>query len=335
MVLPLAQYRVLFDAVDQGMCIVEVLFDAEDRPLDYRFLQVNTAFEAQTGLVNAVGKTMRSLRPEHEEHWFEIYGRIALTSEPSRFEQRAAALGRWYDVYALRIGDPRERRVAILFNDITDRKRAEDRVALLAMEMEHRASNMLALIASMVRLTRADTVSAYRADLLGRLKALANSQRHLAQSHGQGTALESLVADEMAGYGARGDARVTWRGPAVALAPAAAQSVAMALHELATNATKYGALSVSEGRVTIEWDWRANGCLELLWSETGGPPVAPPQRKGLGTAVVTSCGRDQLGGEVDFDWRPDGLVCRLVVPAPTAAGGLAAHPSVGTSGTQT
>jgi two-component system, LuxR family, sensor kinase FixL len=132
-----ARYRALFEAIDTGFCIIEMKFDGEQRPIDYRFVEVNPAFAAQTGLADAVGKWMRELAPDHEQHWFDIYGRIALTGEAVRFENVAAALGRWYDVYAFRIGEPGAHRVAILFNDISDRRRAE--TALRESEARYRA----------------------------------------------------------------------------------------------------------------------------------------------------------------------------------------------------
>ncbi len=119
------RYRALFDSLDAGFCVVQVLFDADERPVDYRFVDVNLAFERQTGLADAVGKTMREVVPEHEDHWFEIYGHVALTGEPRRFENPAVMLGRYYDVYAFRTGPPEQRTVGILFNDISARKRAE------------------------------------------------------------------------------------------------------------------------------------------------------------------------------------------------------------------
>jgi len=119
------RYRTMFETMLEGFCIIEVLFDADDRPLDYRFLEINSAFEAQTGLKDARGKRMRELAPEHEARWFEIYGKVALTGEPARFVNEAKALNRWYDVSAYRIGGQGSRKVAILFNDITARKRAE------------------------------------------------------------------------------------------------------------------------------------------------------------------------------------------------------------------
>jgi PAS domain S-box-containing protein len=118
-------YRTLFETIDEGFCTIEVLFDQNEKPVDYRFLQISPSFERQTGIENAAGRRMREIAPQHEEHWFEIYGRVALTGEPMRFENEAKQLGRWYDVYAFRVEDPRRRGVGILFNDITERKRAE------------------------------------------------------------------------------------------------------------------------------------------------------------------------------------------------------------------
>jgi len=120
-----AKYRQLFDTLIEGFCTIEVLFDAQNHPTDYRFLEINPAFERQTGLHDAQGKLMRELAPNHEQHWFDIYGKIALTGEPLRFENEARALGRFYEVCAYRVGGAQSRKVAILFNDITERKNSE------------------------------------------------------------------------------------------------------------------------------------------------------------------------------------------------------------------
>lgn len=126
------KYRTLFSSIDTGFCIIKVLFDENGKGVDYRFLEVNPAFEQQTGLTNAVGKNIRDLVPLHEEYWFEIYGKVALTGEPIRFENAAKQLHRYYDVYAFRIGLPEDHHVAVLFNDIADRKRREENSAFLA-----------------------------------------------------------------------------------------------------------------------------------------------------------------------------------------------------------
>lgn len=113
-----ARYKYLFETIDEGVCIIQMLFDERDQPVDYRFLETNPAFERQTGLSNAVGKTMRQLAPAHEEHWFQTYGQIAKTGQPVRIEQHAEELGHCYSVYAWRYGNPEDRQVAVLFNQI-------------------------------------------------------------------------------------------------------------------------------------------------------------------------------------------------------------------------
>ena len=121
-----AKYRGLFESIDEGFCVIEVIFDDAGKAVDYRFLEVNPSFESLTGIKDAPGKTMREIAPALEEHWFELYGRVARTGVPERFENRAEQLGRWYEVHALRHGQPEDRRVAVLFNDITARKQAEE-----------------------------------------------------------------------------------------------------------------------------------------------------------------------------------------------------------------
>ena len=121
------RYRTLFESIDEGFCIIEMLFDDQDRPNDYRFLETNPAFDRQTGLHNAAGKRMRTLEPRHEEHWFETYGRISVTRRPERFIHEAEHLdGRWFDVYAFPVGTEEQRRVGILFRDVSEQKRMEE-----------------------------------------------------------------------------------------------------------------------------------------------------------------------------------------------------------------
>ncbi|WP_161603323.1 PAS domain S-box protein [Blastopirellula marina] len=120
------RYRTLFNTIDEGFCVVEMIFDAAGKPVDYQFLELNPAFEKQTGLTNAIGERMRELAPDHEEKWFEIYGQVAQTGESTRFVHQAKALeGRWFDVYAFRVGGESSQRVALLFTDITQRRKTE------------------------------------------------------------------------------------------------------------------------------------------------------------------------------------------------------------------
>ena len=119
------KYRSLFDSIDQGFCLIEVLFDDDGKPVDYRFLETNARFADQTGLSGVIGKRVCELLPGHEQHWFDIYGCVAMTGEPVRFENSAAQLDRWYEVSAFRVGDPLARQVAVLFADISARKHAQ------------------------------------------------------------------------------------------------------------------------------------------------------------------------------------------------------------------
>ncbi|WP_337268633.1 PAS domain-containing protein [Oryzifoliimicrobium ureilyticus] len=121
-----AHYEMLFNSIDQGFCVIEMIFDERGKPFDYRFLEANASFERQTGLKDVIGKRVSELQPDLEQHWFDIYGQIALSGEPQRFEERADTMGHWYSVYAFRVGEPHKRRVAVLFDDIRERKQAED-----------------------------------------------------------------------------------------------------------------------------------------------------------------------------------------------------------------
>jgi PAS domain S-box-containing protein len=135
------RFRTLFESMDEGYCVVEMIFDEQNHPIDYRFLEVNPVFEKQTGIKDACGRLMREIAPDHEQRWFDIYGRIAVTGETLRFENPAAALHRYYDVCAFRVGAPELRHVGIVFNDITERKNLDaQRELALAQEEALRKS---------------------------------------------------------------------------------------------------------------------------------------------------------------------------------------------------
>jgi PAS domain S-box-containing protein len=202
-------------------------------------------------------------------------------------------------------------RVSGVTVDITERKRAEERQTLLAREVDHRAKNALALAQSIVRLTRGDDVKAYVQAVEGRINALARVHTILSLSSWQGAEIRKLVDEELAPY-STGD-QIALGGSKVQLQPATAQTLALALHELVTNSAKYGALSTLSGRLSL--NWRIQGdILEIVWEERGGPVVEKPVSRGFGTRSVIASIESQLGGQAEFDWRSEGLICRLSVP---------------------
>ena len=164
---------------------------------------------------------------------------------------------------------------------------------------------------SVVRLTRAEDPAAYARAVEARIAAIARAHTLLAEQGWASTDLRALVAAELAPYGATS---VSLSGPEVPIAHTAAQPIGMALHELATNAAKHGALSRPGGTVTLRW-WLAGGALRLRWEECGGPPIAgPPTRRGFGSRLIEATAQAQLGGTVEKRWEPDGLVCEIALP---------------------
>ncbi len=218
--------------------------------------------------------------------------------------------------------------IAGVSRDDTERGEAEARRDLLAREVDHRAKNALAVVQSVLRLTKADDPRGYARAVEGRIAALARAHNLLARNTWAGASLRAILAQELAPYlagndGAAPRGRALLDGLPVTLAPAAAQPLSMALHELATNAAKYGALSVPEGRVVVAW-WvePAGGALRLRWTERGGPGVAGrPARRGFGSRVLEGTVRSQLGGLTRTLWEPEGLVCEMHLPARHVAGG--------------
>lgn len=197
--------------------------------------------------------------------------------------------------------------------DITDRKETEERQVLLAREVDHRAKNALALVQSIVRLTRADSVKEYVNAVEGRIKALSRAHTVLALSRWQGADLGGLVEEELAPFRTGEADKIVLEGPKMLLQPTPAQTLALALHELATNAAKYGALSSAAGCVKLVWKVQ-DGNLVLQWNESGGPEAKKPATSGFGTRIILASVEGQLNGKVAFDWMPRGLQCVMTVP---------------------
>jgi two-component sensor histidine kinase len=200
--------------------------------------------------------------------------------------------------------------------DITERKRSDAQIVALAHEAEHRTKNILATVQAAVHLSHSDTSDDLKKVIEGRINALANVHTLFVESRWAGAQLQSLVTQELLPYRNGREDRVRIGGPTVMLEPNAAQAIAISLHELATNAAKYGSLSVGEGDVEIAWTLTAGGRLSLRWTESGGPKVAPPARRGFGTRVIENMIRSQTGARMRFDWCAPGLFCEIVLLLP-------------------
>jgi two-component sensor histidine kinase/DNA-binding response OmpR family regulator len=203
-------------------------------------------------------------------------------------------------------------RVSGVTIDITDRKLAEDRQAFLAREVDHRARNVLAVVQSVLHLTKTETIEDYASAVEGRISALARAHMLLSECRWEGADLRRLLYEELDPYRTGEVNRIVTVGPDVLLEPRLAQTVALAIHELATNAAKYGSLTAPSGKVSLKWAIERNS-LAVEWAEAEGPAVQVPATQGYGTRVIKGS-IEQLGGRAEFDWRREGVRCTLSVP---------------------
>jgi two-component sensor histidine kinase len=201
--------------------------------------------------------------------------------------------------------------------DITERKEREEKEHLLMREINHRAKNMLSVVASIAHQTAARNPDDFVERFSERIQALSANQDLLVRSEWSGVEIADLVRAQLAHFADLIGSRIAVRGPKLRLNPASAQAIGLALHELATNAGKYGALSTDQGRVDISWEM-AGDTFAMSWTERDGPPVAAPQQRGFGSTVMEAMAERSLGGEVSLDYARSGIAWRLTCPAGTA-----------------
>jgi PAS domain S-box-containing protein len=195
--------------------------------------------------------------------------------------------------------------------DVTEERLAQDRALLLAREVDHRSTNLLTIVQSLIRLTKENTVEDYRATIENRITALALANRLAAEARWKNVTLSSLVEVELGAFAGR---KIEVSGEPIELSPQSAQSLGMLIHELCTNAVKYGALALETGRVRLSWAVDDSNVFMLKWEESGARGVAPPVRKNIGNAVILGAVR-QLKGEIFRDWESDGLRCTFLCSA--------------------
>jgi PAS domain S-box-containing protein len=201
---------------------------------------------------------------------------------------------------------------AKIARDITEGKRRDEHFAILAREAEHRVKNVLATVQATVNLSQSKTLRGLKGVIEGRILALANVHALFVESRWKGAELSCLVRRQLAPY-LQDNARAHIDGPQVLLEPNTAQTIAVILYELATNAAKYGALSRAKGRVEVKWSLALYDQLRLTWTEKKGPVVKKPTRRGFGTYVMERMIGEQHKGDLRLDWRTEGLVCEIVL----------------------
>lgn len=315
---------------------------AEDRIFVSERMKVLTGVKARSSPGDGGEASFRFVHPDDAARLREAVER-GLRSE-GRYQAEYRMIRpddgrlRWMQGSGVVVPEPTgpTRRVIGVVRDITDRKSEEEHRETLLSEMDHRVKNVLAAVQSLAAQSARRTTSTegFISAFAGRLKAMASAHELLTATRWRGAGLAHIAAAELGGL-APGQAR--WEGPDLVLTPRAANAISLALHELATNAVKYGALSVETGRVEVTWDMTAEGGFTLRWIETGGPPVSPPERRGFGSTLLDRVTGRELGGEGRVEYRTDGVRATLradpravasdseepplVEQAPAAAGG--------------
>ena len=440
-----AQYRALFNSIDEGFCVIEKIPTRPGEPIDFRYLEANPALEKHSGVSDVVGKTIREVIRSESQELINTFDTILSDGEPVRFERELVSTGRILELYAFKLEDNLPARLAVIFQDVTARKNSEaleqrlaaivkssedailstdidgiitswnrgaelllgyaadeivgksftmllptsrqddevkiiERIRLgehidhsetarlhkdgreiwvslsasplrnaagdvigvskiirnitlrrladehrniLVGELNHRAKNSLAMVQAIAAQTLKGAVSLEDAKLAFelRLGAMARGHDLLTSGNWAGTDLESVAKAAVEPHRG-GENRLYVKGPFVSLTPATALTFTMALHELCTNAIKYGALSFPTGIVTIEWQVKEGNdqsILHLQWTEKGGPTVTLPTRKGFGSRLVEKALAMELSGEVRINYEPSGVVCTIDAPLPRLA----------------
>lgn len=271
-----------------------------------------------------LGVTDTDLLGEARAQPLNLIKRESFTASAARkgeTEVEENGIKRWYDIHIEPLRDLSGTTVGLTgaVVDVTERKENEQHLRLLMRELTHRSKNLLAVIQAMARQTarHAGSIDDFVEFFSARLQALSRSHDLLVQESWHGASLTDMVRSQLGHHLDSESAQVSIRGPNIFLKPEAAQNIGLALHELSTNAAKYGALSVPGGRVEISWARRmaeAGGGFELSWRESGGPPVTEPKARGFGSLVIERNLARGLDGTVELSFAATGVVCNVSVP---------------------
>ena len=308
------QLRLATEAAEVGIWDVDTVADTLFWPP-----RVKAMFGISPDVPASMNDFFAGLHPDDKEAVSKAYEAACDPAERAMYDVEYRTVGkedgvvRWIAAKGQGIFDVNGRCVRMIGTalDVTARKEAEEHQNLLAREVDHRARNALAVIQSIIRLTRARNVDDYVAAIEGRIKALARAHTLLSDSRWHGADLATLVGEELEPY--RSGDRVSVDGPGISLQPSTAQGLALALHELATNAAKHGALSSVGGKVKLTWRLQPDALI-FDWAESGGPQIARPTTRSFGLRVIRASIEQQLSGTTKFNWDPGGLHCTFWIP---------------------
>lgn len=329
---------------DQANALLKTLFDnlpgaafAKDR--EGRYLIGNPIFAAAVGHPHGafIGRTdLDILADEDQARIIMGNDRAIIDSGEMRQVEEALVLPDGEMSYWLAVKAPffdasgQAQGIVAMSFDVTDRRKAEERLRFLADEVDHRAKNLLGVVLSLVRLTKVDDVGAFKAAVSGRIEALARAHTLLAANRWQGVNIVTLLREEIAPFGKVGSERISLVGPALKVEPNAAQALALAVHELAINAAMHGALSTEVGRLEVVWEvieGPEENRLVLSWQEIGGPDVVPPAQPGFGSTAIRGAIEHQLGGSFELEWARTGMACRIAFPLVAQPAGECSAPA--------
>jgi PAS domain S-box-containing protein len=308
------QLRLATEAAEVGIWDVDTVADTLFWPP-----RVKAMFGISSDVPASMDDFFAGLHPDDKEAVSKAYEAACNPAERAMYDVEYRTVGkedgvvRWIAAKGQGIFDVNGRCVRMIGTalDVTARKEAEEQQNLLAREVDHRARNALAVIQSIIRLTRARNVDDYVAAIEGRIKALARAHTLLSDSRWHGADLATLVGEELEPY--RSGDKVSVDGPGISLQPSTAQGLALALHELATNAAKHGALSSIGGKVKLTWRLQPDALI-FDWAESGGPQIARPTTRSFGLRVIRASIEQQLSGRTTFNWNPSGLHCSFWIP---------------------
>ena len=305
-----AELGIILEGIGEG-------FYAVDR--DWRVRRFNSEAARHFGRApgEALGRNLWELFPgARETELGRLFLQAMSTRKPVRSETPSVVVaGRWLSYRLFALGDG----LGVVFRDITDRKRAQEQRDLLLRELEHRVKNTLATVQAIAGQTFRDVEPNARLTFEARLRTLSNAHMTLTAENWRSVTLRDLISSTLEPIMVE-PSHFSAAGPHLRVEPRSAVALSMAIHELCTNALKYGALSVAGGRVAIVWEIDADR-FRLRWQQHGGPAVSVPERKGFGSIMIERALAVQLDGEVKIDYAASGVVCSIDAPLAAVAEG--------------